>query len=122
MAIASYRRRARREGFCPSPSVGFVDASEERRFLPNDIFASLSATPSPRSLTSPALLPSPSLSSFSSSSSVEIYQHRSMANPALVPGPFWHTRGLEFTSWQGVFQNEEEGTERISGKWVCPLL
>ncbi|KAI9786486.1 MAG: hypothetical protein M1839_006946 [Geoglossum umbratile] len=117
MVIASYSRRARREGFCPSPSVGFVDASEERRFLPNSIFASLSATSSPRSLTSPALLPSPSLSSFSSSSSVEIYQHRSMANPALVPGPFWHTRGLEFTSWQGVFQSGEEGTERISGRY-----
>ncbi|KAI9766010.1 MAG: hypothetical protein M1840_007017 [Geoglossum simile] len=37
-----------------------------------------------------------------------------MANPALVPGPYWHTRGLEFTSWQGELRKGEEGDVRIS--------
>ncbi|KAH0537947.1 hypothetical protein FGG08_005397 [Glutinoglossum americanum] len=37
-----------------------------------------------------------------------MYQHYQMADPTLVPGPYWHTKGLEFTSWQ-------EHNARLSG-------
>jgi hypothetical protein len=42
-------------------------------------------------------------------SHIAMYQRHQMADPALIPGPYWHTKGLEFTSWQGVLPKGEEG-------------